>query len=157
MNTGISLFKIAMYFSCVNWVVNNGSKKIQWANDITLNKDYMSFCTKIIFSYKCISKQNHLQIVIKKCHECYFVNMWVWTWTSEHEHEKIFHKIFRGIFLTCSPILDWILWHVPKCCHVKGILEYSITNVDILTCLPCHNVHMEFLDYLHNQRKFCFL
>jgi hypothetical protein len=26
---------------------------IQWANDINLNKNYMSFCPEMIFSYKC--------------------------------------------------------------------------------------------------------
>jgi hypothetical protein len=75
-------------------VVNNGSNKIQWANDVTLNKDYMSFCTKIIFSYKWISKQNHLQIVIKNA-----VNVILWTCECEHKQVNMSMKKYSIKYL----------------------------------------------------------
>jgi hypothetical protein len=43
--------------------VNMGANKIKWTNDITLEEDHMSFCPKIIFSYKWIFLKN-----------CYFLN-----------------------------------------------------------------------------------
>jgi len=47
-----------------------GANKIQWTNGVTLDKDYMSFCPKITFSYKWIFEQIIFQIFIKNVYSC---------------------------------------------------------------------------------------
>jgi hypothetical protein len=47
-----------------------GANEIQSANGFTLEKDYMSFCPKIFFSYKWIFEQCFSQIVIINVYSC---------------------------------------------------------------------------------------
>jgi hypothetical protein len=48
-----------------NMFIWKGANKIQWANNITLDKDCMSFCPKIVFSYKWIFE--NVQISYRFC------------------------------------------------------------------------------------------
>jgi len=51
-------------------IASIGANKMQWTNNITLDKDFMSFCPKITFSYEWIFHWNILQIVIKNAYSC---------------------------------------------------------------------------------------
>jgi hypothetical protein len=53
-----------------NKIASMGANKIQWTNNITLDKDFISFCPKITISYEWIFDQNILQIVIKNAYSC---------------------------------------------------------------------------------------
>jgi hypothetical protein len=54
-----------------------GANKIQWTNNVTLDKDNMSFCPKIKLSYQWIKKSNLIAsiCILKNQLTCIF-NMW---------------------------------------------------------------------------------
>jgi hypothetical protein len=48
----------------LNIYYDMGTNEIKWANDISLEKDCMSFCPNFFFSYNWVFEQFCLQIVI---------------------------------------------------------------------------------------------
>jgi hypothetical protein len=78
------------------------------------------------------------------------------SWACECEQEKSFVKYSSKYSLTHSHDVDGLLWHVPRCCHVKRIFKYSFIRTKILTWQPRHNVHVKCSNYLHNLRIFIY-